>query len=108
MREGDDELYIVMELLDSDLHRIIQSKQTLSEVRSRVVKAPALEHGVAVVRGQDVICDCRTRGVLALCRIDTWAGREPIRCSIWWHSHVRMSPLVPHAPILCVVLVPVA
>ena len=31
LREAEDELYIVMELLDSDLHRIIQSKQALSE-----------------------------------------------------------------------------
>jgi serine/threonine protein kinase len=30
-RETCDELYIVMELLDSDLHRIIQSKQPLTE-----------------------------------------------------------------------------
>jgi hypothetical protein len=30
-----DELYIVMELLDSDLHRIIQSKQALSEAHHR-------------------------------------------------------------------------
>ena len=31
---ADDELYIVMELLDSDLHRIIQSPQPLTEVRA--------------------------------------------------------------------------
>ena len=31
VREKDDELYIVMELLDSDLHRVLQSKQSLSE-----------------------------------------------------------------------------
>ncbi len=30
-RESYDELYIIMELMDSDLHRIIQSKQTLTE-----------------------------------------------------------------------------
>ena len=30
-RDHSDELYIVMELLDSDLHRIIQSKQPLTE-----------------------------------------------------------------------------
>lgn len=35
IREADDELYIVMELLDSDLHRIIQSKQALSEAHHR-------------------------------------------------------------------------
>lgn len=35
LREVDDELYIVMELLDSDLHRIIQSKQALSEAHHR-------------------------------------------------------------------------
>ena len=33
LREADEELYIVMELLDSDLHRIIQSKQALSTER---------------------------------------------------------------------------
>ena len=31
IRESADELYIVMELLDSDLHRILQSKQPLTE-----------------------------------------------------------------------------
>lgn len=31
LRETSDELYIVMELLDSDLHRVIQSKQPLTE-----------------------------------------------------------------------------
>ncbi len=31
VREAHDELYIIMELLDSDLHRILQSKQELSE-----------------------------------------------------------------------------
>lgn len=31
LRETSDELYIVMELLDSDLHRILQSKQPLTE-----------------------------------------------------------------------------
>ncbi|GMI47600.1 hypothetical protein TrCOL_g4659 [Triparma columacea] len=35
MREQDDELYIVMELLDSDLHRIIQSSQGLSDAHHR-------------------------------------------------------------------------
>lgn len=32
---GDDELYIVMELLDSDLHRIIQSPQPLTDAHTR-------------------------------------------------------------------------
>lgn len=31
IREGSDELYIIMELLDSDLHRVIQSPQELTE-----------------------------------------------------------------------------
>ena len=31
IRESSDELYIVMELLESDLHRVLQSKQPLSE-----------------------------------------------------------------------------
>jgi len=35
LRDADDELYIVMELLDSDLHRIIQSKQALSDAHFR-------------------------------------------------------------------------
>ncbi|CAM9721268.1 unnamed protein product [Chrysoparadoxa australica] len=35
VREFDDELYIVMELLDSDLHRIIQSSQSLSDAHHR-------------------------------------------------------------------------
>eukprot|EP00752_Nemacystus_decipiens_P007259 g6498.t1 len=34
--EEDDELYIVMELLDSDLHRIIQSNQALSRKHHQV------------------------------------------------------------------------
>lgn len=33
--EHYDELYIVMELLDSDLHRIIQSPQTLGDAHHR-------------------------------------------------------------------------
>ena len=33
--ERDDELYIVMELLDSDLHRIIQSPQPLTDAHHR-------------------------------------------------------------------------
>jgi serine/threonine protein kinase len=35
VRESSDELYIVMELLDSDLHRILQSKQDLTEQHYR-------------------------------------------------------------------------
>lgn len=35
IRPGADELYIVMELLDSDLHKIIQSKQQLTDVHFR-------------------------------------------------------------------------
>lgn len=31
VRDSADELYIVMELLDSDLHRVLQSKQSLTE-----------------------------------------------------------------------------
>lgn len=31
IRDTDDELYIIMELLDSDLHRVLQSSQDLSE-----------------------------------------------------------------------------
>ncbi len=31
MREAEDELYVVMELMDSDLHRIIQSGQQLTD-----------------------------------------------------------------------------
>ena len=32
LRESSDELYIVMELLDSDLHKVLQSSQALTEV----------------------------------------------------------------------------
>lgn len=35
VHEAEDELYIIMELLDSDLHRIIQSKQSLSDAHNR-------------------------------------------------------------------------
>ena len=35
IRENADELYIVMELLDSDLHRVLQSKQPLTESHFR-------------------------------------------------------------------------
>lgn len=31
VKEANDELYIIMELLDSDLHRVLQSKQVLTE-----------------------------------------------------------------------------
>jgi serine/threonine protein kinase len=36
VRESADELYIVMELTDSDLHRVLSSKQTLSETHFRL------------------------------------------------------------------------
>ncbi len=35
VRETDDELYIIMELMDSDLHKVLQSKQVLSEAHFR-------------------------------------------------------------------------
>jgi len=35
-REHADELYIIMELLDSDLHRVLQSKQVITESHFRV------------------------------------------------------------------------
>lgn len=35
VREQADELYIVMELMDSDLHRVLQSKQALTEAHFR-------------------------------------------------------------------------
>lgn len=35
VNEHHDELYIVMELLDSDLHRIIQSSQALGDAHHR-------------------------------------------------------------------------
>ena len=35
--EANDELYIVMELMDSDLHKIIQSKQKLSHAHCQVL-----------------------------------------------------------------------
>lgn len=31
VREAEDELYVIMDLMDSDLHRIIQSKQPLTD-----------------------------------------------------------------------------
>ena len=37
MRDCDDELYIVMELLDSDLHRIIQVRARASEDRRDIL-----------------------------------------------------------------------
>jgi len=36
VREHADELYIIMELLDSDLHRVLQSKQPLTESHFRI------------------------------------------------------------------------
>jgi serine/threonine protein kinase len=35
VRECDDELYIIMELMDTDLHRVLQSKQVLTEAHVR-------------------------------------------------------------------------
>ena len=35
-RDEESELYITMELMDSDLHQIIQSKQNLSEPHHQV------------------------------------------------------------------------
>ena len=35
VRERADELYIVMELMDTDLHRVLQSKQCLTEAHNR-------------------------------------------------------------------------
>lgn len=45
--EDYDELYIVMELLDSDLHRIIQSPQPLSDAHHRYLMYQLL-NGVKV------------------------------------------------------------
>lgn len=47
--EHHDELYIVMELLDSDLHRIIQSSQALGDAHHRYFMYQLLK-GVKVMR----------------------------------------------------------
>ncbi len=54
MREQDDELYIVMELLDSDLHRIIQSSQGLSDAHHRYFMHQLLK-GVNYLHKHNVI-----------------------------------------------------
>ena len=54
MREADDELYIVMELLDSDLHRIIQSSQSLSDAHHRYFMFQLLK-GVNYLHQHNVI-----------------------------------------------------
>jgi len=35
VRPNDDELYVIMELMDTDLHRIIQSQQTLTDAHHK-------------------------------------------------------------------------
>ncbi|CAM9937069.1 unnamed protein product, partial [Pylaiella littoralis] len=52
--EAEDELYIVMELLESDLHRIIQSKQVLSMKHHRVFMIQILR-GVEFLHKNGVI-----------------------------------------------------
>ncbi|CAB1110625.1 unnamed protein product [Ectocarpus sp. CCAP 1310/34] len=52
--EADDELYIVMELLDSDLNRIIQSQQVLSIKHHRVFMIQILQ-GVEFLHKNGVI-----------------------------------------------------
>lgn len=49
LREEDNELYITMELMDSDLHQIIQSKQGLSEPHHQCLMKQLLL-GVQVAR----------------------------------------------------------
>ena len=51
---GDDELYIVMELLDSDLHRIIQSPQPLTEAHNRYFMYQLIR-GIKYVHDHDII-----------------------------------------------------
>jgi serine/threonine protein kinase len=53
-REQNDELYIVMELLDSDLHRIIQSSQTLKDEHHRIFMLQLLR-GVQFLHENGVI-----------------------------------------------------
>lgn len=51
--EHYDELYIVMELLDSDLHRIIQSPQALGDAHHRYFMFQLLKGvKVSVLEGQ--------------------------------------------------------
>lgn len=52
--ERDDELYIVMELLDSDLHRIIQSPQPLTDAHHRYFMYQ-LVRGVSYLHEHNVI-----------------------------------------------------
>jgi serine/threonine protein kinase len=51
---GDDELYIVMELLDSDLHRIIQSPQPLTEAHNRYFMYQLIR-GIKYLHDHDII-----------------------------------------------------
>ena len=54
VREERDELYLVMELMDSDLHRIIQSSQPLTEAHSRYFMLQ-LVRGVAYLHENRII-----------------------------------------------------
>ena len=54
VREQDDELYIVMELLDSDLHRIIQSSQPLTDAHNKYFMVQLLR-GVKFIHSLGVI-----------------------------------------------------
>ena len=51
---GDDELYVVMELLDSDLHNIIQSKQQLTFAHNRYFMWQLLQ-GIAYLHDHNII-----------------------------------------------------
>ena len=53
-KESSDELYIVMELLDSDLHRIIQSSQQLSDAHNRFFMHQLIK-GVSYLHKHNVI-----------------------------------------------------
>ena len=52
--EQNDELYIVMDLMDSDLHRIIQSPQTLTDAHNRYFMYQLLR-GVKYIHAQGII-----------------------------------------------------
>ena len=52
--EAEDELYIVMELMDSDLHKIIQSKQSLTRAHLQVLMKQIL-NGVKAMHQNNVL-----------------------------------------------------
>ncbi len=66
---ADDEMYIVMELLDSDLHRIIQSPQPLTDAHTRYFMYQ-LVRGIKFLHDHGIIHrDLKVRSPACFCHL---------------------------------------